>query len=383
MSLITDTKSLAAICKKLAVHDFLTIDTEFLREKTYYPKLCLVQLAGPDIDAVAVDVLADGIDLQPLYDLMADDSVVKVFHAARQDIEIFYNLAGKVQHPLFDTQVAAMVCGHGESIGYSNLIRELCDVHLDKGAQFTDWSRRPLSDTQLSYALDDVTYLRDAYKKLVAELEQTGRTKWVSQEMDILCDPATYQNPPEEAWQRIKLRSSHPKTYVVLKELAAWREEEAQRRDIPRGRVIRDDALVDIAVHAPRRPEDLAKARNVSIDMAKGRIGREILERIGKALAVPKKDWPRPQQPKRLPQEYGPALEMLKMLLRIQASDTGVAAKLIASSGDLEALAQGEAENMKIMKGWRYEIFGREAEALIKGELSLTLQDGKIKKVYS
>lgn len=381
MTVITKTNDLSAICKKLAENDFLTIDTEFLRERTYWPKLCLVQLAGPDIDPVAVDVLAKGIDLAPLYDLMADENVVKVFHAARQDLEIFYNLAGEVPTPIFDTQVAAMVCGLGDSIGYSNLINELCGTRLDKGAQFTDWSRRPLSDKQLSYALDDVTYLREAYLNLRGQLKKQKRENWVREEMDILRDPATYENPPEEAYQRIKLRSESPKTLAILKELAAWREREAQRRDVPRGHILRDDSLVDIAVHAPKNAAELAKSRKISADFAKGNAGRAILKCVADALVKPKKEWPQPVRKQRMPPEAGPALEMLKMLLRIEASENGVAAKLIASGDDLQALAMEDKPDIPALKGWRYEVFGADALALKDGKISLSLKGGRIRKV--
>lgn len=381
MSIITTTKELAALCETLAENDFLTIDTEFLRERTYYPKLCLVQMATPEGDPVAVDVLADGIDLQPLYDLMADENVVKVFHAARQDLEIFYNHTGAVPAPIFDTQVAAMVCGYGDSIGYNNLISEICGVRLDKGAQFTDWSRRPLSDKQLSYALDDVTYLRDAYLELSRLLDERGRKSWVTEEMDILRDPATYENPYEEAYKRIKVRSENPKTLVVLQELAAWREKEAQRRDMPRGHILKDDSLVDIAVHAPKSPEQLAKSRKISMDMAKGHMGKSILKCVETALSVPKAQWPQPERKKRMAPECGPALEMLKMLLRIQASEHGVAAKLIATADELQELAMEDSPDSKVLRGWRNEIFGREAMALKRGDISLSLEKGKIKKV--
>jgi ribonuclease D len=383
MSVIIDTKELAAICQKLAKNDFLTIDTEFLRERTYYPKLCLVQLAGPDIDAVAVDVLDKDLDLQPLYDLLMDESVVKVFHAARQDLEIFYNHMGAVPTPIFDTQVAAMVCGLGDSIGYNNLISEICGVRLDKGAQFTDWSRRPLSGKQLSYALDDVTYLRDAYLALSSQLEEKGRKNWVIEEMDILRDPATYENPPEIAYQRIKVRSENPKTLVILKELGAWREKEAQRRDMPRGHILRDDSLVDIAVHAPKNAHELSKSRKISKDMANGHMGAAILKCVERALATPKNEWPKPERKKRMDPEFGAALEMLKMLLRIQANEHGVAAKLIASANELQEIACDDAAGSKVLKGWRHEVFGRDAMALKAGNISLSLENNKIKKIKS
>ncbi len=380
MSVITDTKSLAAICDKLAKNDFLTIDTEFLRDKTYYPRLCLVQLAGPGIDAVAVDPLADGIDLKPLFDLMQNEKVLKVFHAARQDLEIFYNLAGAVPVPLFDTQVAAMVCGHGEQIGYNNIVNSVCRVQLDKGAQFTDWSRRPLSKKQLSYALDDVTYLRDVYLHLSGELERRGRSKWVNEEMAVLRDPETYENRPEEAWQRIKIKSNKPKVLAVLREVAAWRESEAQRRDVPRARVVRDETLADLAIHPPQKEKDLKRIRNIPGDIAQGKFGAQVIAAVQKGLSTPADQCPKPKKRSRFPQELTPVLEMLKMLLRIQASEHEVAAKLIAANGDLEELAMNDNAEIPALRGWRFEVFGKEALAMKKGGVALSLKDNQIHK---
>ncbi len=380
MSIITDTDSLSRFCDELRECSYVTIDTEFLRDKTYYPQLCLVQLAGPDIDAQAVDPLQGDIDLAPLVELLNDEKVVKVFHAARQDLEIFYNLTGKIPHPIFDTQVAAMVCGYGEQVGYNNLIRDICKVQIDKGAQFTDWSRRPLSKRQLSYALDDVIYLRDAYAHLSKMLEKRGRTKWVNEEMEILTDPATYQNPPEEAWQRIKIKSNKPRVLAVLREVAAWREREAQRRDIPRGRVLRDETLADLSIHPPKNAEDLLRIRNLPEDVARGKFGRQLLDAVKQGLQVPHNECPELPQRLRFPPELTPVLEMLKMLLRIQASENQVAAKLIASSSDLEALAMDDNAPVAAIKGWRFDVFGKEALAMKKGKIALTLSDNKIDK---
>ncbi|MCB9989768.1 MAG: ribonuclease D [Rhodospirillales bacterium] len=380
MTIIKDNKALTEICTRLAGNDFLTIDTEFLRDKTYYPRLCLIQLAGPGIDPVAVDPLEKGLDMAPLIDLLNNEKVVKVFHAARQDLEIFYNLTGKIPHPIFDTQVAAMVCGYGEQVGYNNLINDICKVQLDKGAQFTDWSRRPLSKRQLSYALDDVTYLRDAYTHLSAVLEKRGRTKWVNEEMEILTDPATYENPPDQAWQRIKIKSTKPRVLAVLREVAAWREREAQRRDIPRGRVLRDETLADLAVHPPKVLADLKNIRNLPGDIAGGRFGQQLLDAVKKGLDTDKKDCPVPEIKPRLPQDLAPVVEMLKMLLRIQASTHEVAAKLIASASDLEALAMDDKAAIPAAKGWRHEIFGKEALAMKHGKVALSLKNNQIHK---
>jgi len=297
--IISKPSELDTLYTTLKDFDYITVDTEFLRDKTYYPKLCLIQVAGPGTEPVAVDPLVGNLDLSPVFELMADEKITKVFHAARQDIEIFYNLTGDVPTSLFDTQVAAMVCGFGDQIGYNNLVQDVCNQRIDKGAQFTDWSRRPLSNKQLSYALDDVTYLRDIYTHLVSELGE--RTHWVREEMAVLTSPATYQNLPEESWRRIKLRTDKPKVLAVLREIAAWRELEAQRRDVPRNRVIRDETLADMAVHAPENEGDLARIRGFSEDMARGRIGREILEAVRKGLNVPKERCPMVRRKERFP----------------------------------------------------------------------------------
>ena len=378
---ITEQKDLVRLCKELEKQDFLTIDTEFLRDKTYYPKLCLIQMAGPETDAAAIDPLCDTLDLQPVYDVLANEKVLKVFHAARQDLEIFYNLTGTVPVPLFDTQVAAMVCGHGEQVGYNNLVAAVCGHTIDKGPQFTDWSRRPLSRKQLDYALNDVTYLRDVYRKLSEEVAMRGRESWVRQEMAILNDPATYSNPPEESWHRIKIRTLKPRVLAVLREVAAWREREAQRRDIPRVRVLRDETLADMAIHMPQSVDDLLKIRNMPSDVAKGRWGQELLKAIETGQKTPKDRCPQVERRERMPQDRVPVLEMLKMLLRIQASENEVAAKLIISGEDLEALAMDDNADIPAMKGWRYEIFGKEAVALKNGRLSLSLKDGRIVKL--
>jgi ribonuclease D len=380
MTLITTTDELAALCRSLRELPFVTADTEFLRDKTYYPQLCLVQLAGPGTAPSAVDPLAKGIDLSPMFDLFFDDKVTKVFHAARQDLEIVYNLTGKLPKELFDTQVAAMVCGFGDQIGYYNLVNDVCRVKLDKGAQFTDWSRRPLSDRQLFYALDDVTYLRDVYQKLAKNLSDQGRSDWVREEMATLLDPATYNNDPDNAWHRIKLRTDKPQAMLVLKEVCAWREREAQRRDVPRNRVVRDETLADIAIHPPKDANELGAIRGFTPDMARGRIGQSVLEAVARALAQPRSAAPQQEEKIRFPADMTPVLEMLKMLLRIQCAEHDVAAKLVASSGDLEALAMDDNADIPALKGWRFDVFGREALGLKHGRVALSLKNGKICK---
>ncbi len=380
MTVITDQTSLTEFCRRVSDSEFITVDTEFLRDKTYYPQLCLIQMAAPEGDPVAVDPLCSALNLEPVYELMFDEKITKVFHAARQDLEIFFNLTGKLPHPLFDTQVAAMVCGYGESIGYLNLVGNICGEKIDKGPQFTDWSRRPLSDKQLTYALGDVTWLRDVYKSLSAELKEQNRTSWVDAEMDILTSTSTYENHPKDSWRRIKVKTDKPKVLAVLQEVTAWREREAQHRDVPRNRVVRDDTLVDLAVHAPKTVDALTQIRNISTDMARGRLGKALLDAVHKGLAVPHSDCPTPVKKERFPQELTPVLEMLKMLLRIQCSEHDVAAKLVASAADLEVLAQHDEADIPLLTGWRYAVFGKEALALKKGDIMLGLKDGQIVK---
>ena len=381
MSIITDTDALKEVCQTLETLPFITIDTEFLRDRTYYPKLCLVQLAGTNIGPFAIDPPAAGIDLTSLTDLLNNKNVLKVFHAARQDLEIFYNLTGKIPEPIFDTQVAAMVCGYGEQIGYNNIVKDVCGTQLDKGAQFTDWSRRPLSKKQLTYALDDVTYLREVYLHLEKTLENRNRKKWVSEEMQILTNPETYQNPPYESWKRIKIKSHKPKVLAVLREVSAWRELEAQRRNIPRPRVLRDETLADLAIHPPKHVSELKKIRNMPSDVASGKYGEQILSAVSKGINTPAEDCPRVVKKDRFPQELTPVLEMLKMLLRIQASEHEVASKLIAGNAELEELAINDNADIAPLRGWRLEIFGNEAKKLIKGEIALSLKNRQITRL--
>jgi ribonuclease D len=376
MTLVTDTASLATLCDRLARERFVAVDTEFMRDKTYYAKLCLVQLAGAE-EAVAVDTLAPGLDLAPLYGLMADPGVLKVFHAARQDVEIFVHQADAVPAPLFDTQIAAMVCGFGDAVSYDRLVRGLTGVRLDKTSRFTDWSHRPLTPRQVDYALADVIHLRPAYERLHRRLEKTGRLDWLSEEMAVLTDPATYRVAPDDAWRRLKIRSTKPKFLTVLRELAAWREREAQTRDVPRNRILRDDALVDVAAQMPQSPDELARSRAFNRDSSNGKTGRAILEAVERALSLPKDQWPTLPEPAEAPQGRQPVADLLRVLLKIKCEESDVAPKLIASSDDLDAIAASDDADVPALKGWRREVFGEAALAVKHGRLGLVYDPAK------
>jgi ribonuclease D len=374
MSLLATTAELADLCTELASEPFVALDTEFMRDRTYYPKLCLVQLAGETRHA-AVDPLAAGIDLAPLFALLADPAVLKVFHAARQDIEIFYHLTGQIPTPLFDTQLAAMVCGYGEEVGYETLVAQLTKARIDKSSRFTDWSRRPLSPEQLAYALDDVIHLREVYQKLAQKLAGSGRGEWVAQELAELASPATYRQEPEEAWQRIKLRSRDPRFLAIVQALAAWRERTAQARDLPRNRVLRDDLLLEVAANRPTSQDDLAKMRRISLDR---RSAAGAVEAVQAALAIPQASLPRAEPPPKQPRGLGPIVELLRVLLKLQCEEHHVAQRLVATSGDLEAIAAEDAPEVGALKGWRYEVFGHAALALKRGELGLAIRRGRL-----
>ena len=379
MPMITDTRALAEFCGRLGACDYVTIDTEFMREKTYWPILCLVQVAGPD-EARIIDALADGIDLSPLFDLLADETVLKVFHAARQDLEIFHHLSGRLPVPVFDTQVAAMVCGFGDSVGYEALVMKLAGAKIDKGSRFTDWTLRPLSGRQLDYALDDVIHLRPAYEKLARKLHGNGRESWLEEEMAVLTRPATYLGEPREAFRRIKTRSADGKVLAVLREVAAWREAEAQRRDVPRNRVLRDEALVEIAHHSPATAKELSRTRGLGAKLANGTYGERILDAVKKGLAQPREDRPEPKVQARLPRGLGPVVDLLKVLLKMKSEDSHVATKLLASAADIELIATfGEKADVKALKGWRREVFGDDALRLRAGEVSLAVAGKKLK----
>lgn len=380
MNKITTTEALAEFCSAAAKRPYVTVDTEFLRERTYYSKLCLVQLAYQDdsgSDAVLLDPLADGLSLEPLYDLFRDVGVVKVFHAARQDLEIFFVDAGVIPEPLFDTQVAAMVCGFGEQVGYETLVRKICKADLDKSSRFTDWSRRPLTDAQSTYALADVTYLRDIYESLSEQLAKSGRKKWVSEEMAVLEDPATYQADPENAWKRIKTRTQSGRFLAIVRELARFRETYAQDRNVPRTRVYKDDALVELASTKPQNEQDLSRSRLLLREARKGDIAQGILESVQAGLAVKPEDMPI-ADPSRTKLQVNPALaDMLRVLLKSKTDNEGVAQKLIASSADLDALAAGERD-VPAMKGWRREVFGHDALLLCEGKVGLAVKGQKV-----
>lgn len=377
---ITDSARLAAFCARLSAADYVTVDTEFMRENTFWPVLCLVQLAGPK-EAAAIDALAAGIDLGPLYELLADETVLKVFHAGRQDLEIFYHRTGRVPHPVFDTQLAAMVCGFGDQISYENLLARTVGVTVDKASRFTDWSRRPLSDRQLDYALDDVVHLRPVYEKLAARMKKTGRAHWLDEEMAVLTAPETYRIDPESAWQRVKGRRGRGTRFLaILVELAAWREREAQRRDLPRNRILRDEAIMEIASHAPRKAETLAHVRGVSQRLAEGPIGQGILQAVEDGIARPAHSLPTaPERPERLPPGLGPLTDLLKVLLKENCEKQNVAPRLVASADDLERIAADDTADVPALKGWRREIFGEQALALKRGRLALAADGKKIK----
>jgi ribonuclease D len=377
MPLISDNARLADFCARLAHETFVAVDTEFIREKTYYPQLCLIQLAG-ESDARAVDALAPGLDLAPVYELMRNEKIVKVFHAARQDIEIFMLKMGAVPAPLFDTQVAAMVAGFGEQAGYETLVQALARASIDKSARFTDWALRPLTEKQIAYSLSDVTHLRTVYAKLKDRLDRSGRLAWVESEMGVLTDPATYRADPREAWRRLRVRSPKPRFLAVLRELAAWRELAAQGRDIPRQRMLRDEALVEIAAHLPKTADELARTRGLSDGLARGRIGAEILAAVAKGMAVPEADAPRLADRADLPRANGAVADLLRVLLKMRAEEHNVAARLIASGEELDRLAGEDAPDVPALKGWRREIFGDDALALKQGRLGLVVKGRKL-----
>jgi ribonuclease D len=382
MDVITSTPALEALCRKLAASDHVTVDTEFLREQTFWPQLCLIQLAGPDAEAI-VDPMHPGLDLAPFYALMADPNVVKVFHAARQDIEIVFTKTGGVPNPVFDTQVAAMVCGFGESISYVNLVKRISGADIDKSSRFTDWSRRPLSDKQLDYALGDVTHLRDVYKFLKAELEHTGRTGWLAEEMATLTNPETYDTNPDRAWQRLKLRVKGKKSLAVLVELAAWRERLAQSQDVPRGRILRDDALYDIANQMPVTAEALGQLRTLSDGFGRSARAREIIDAVKAGLARDTKSLPKLERSEQLSAEASATLELLKVLLKSAAAEHRVAPRMIADSDALELLAIEGEPDIPALQGWRRKLFGEDALRLKRGELALTLVKGEVRAVPS
>ncbi|RST31199.1 ribonuclease D [Sphingomonas ginkgonis] len=378
--LITDSASLAALIERMTAASFVAVDTEFMRENSYWPELCLIQIATPE-EAAAIDPKADGIDLQPLLDLLVDnEEVLKVFHAGGQDLEIVHNLTGKVPHPLFDTQIAAMALGLGEQVGYSNLIESMLGHQLDKGARFTDWSRRPLDKRQIDYAIADVTHLATVFPRMVEKLKRSRRGEWLDEEMERLADPSSFAFEPEDAWKRLKLPSRNPAVLGRLKALAAWRETEARGKNLPRGRIVKDDTLNELASHAPKSQDDLGKVRGLSAGWRNNDIGARLMAAVAAARPLGPDELP-DREPRRpgLTKDAALVSDLLKLLLKIRAKEAGVAARLIARSDEIEALAAGVRDGLNILSGWRYDEFGHDALDLVEGRLAFGIENGKLK----
>lgn len=377
--LITTTKHLEAFLSEIAESPFITVDTEFMRERTYYPELCLIQVGDEHGHAAAIDPLADNIDLTPFFNFLDNPDQVKVLHAARQDLEIFYYLVGRLPQNLYDTQIAASFLGLGEQVAYKTLVQKYCGADMSKAQQFTDWSRRPLKDDQIEYALSDVTYLAEIYKAISAELEQKNRTSWIKDELALMTDTGLYDIDPETAWERVKIRSHKGKDLMVLKRLSAWREEEAKKRNVPKGRILKDEAMAQIAMIQPRDEKALSEIRFFGQGRTKSSDARIILGLVKDAVSTPKTQWPQKEKRKHLAPEKAAALEMLKMLIRVIAAEHEISARMLASNDDLEELARlGKNARIPALKGWRYDIFGREALDLIEGRLALSFQDNTI-----
>ncbi|HCP00494.1 MAG: ribonuclease D [Alphaproteobacteria bacterium] len=377
MNIINKTDALAALCGRLADADYVTVDTEFMRESTFWPILCLVQVAGPDDEAI-IDPLADGIDLSPLYDLIGNDNVLKVMHAAKQDIEIFHHEGGVTPKPLFDTQIAAMVAGFGDQVGYETLISKLTNVRPDKGSRFTDWSQRPLTDAQLEYALADVTHLRPAYEKLRRQIEKSGRLEWIEEEMVKVADPKIYEVVPEESWRRLKPKRNQPKYLAMLQAVAAWRDREAMDRNLPRNRLMRDDVLAQIAARPPEDEHSLQRMRGIPKNFASGRLGQGLLAAISEGRAMPNDRAPTITEPVSLPPGTGALMDLLKVLLKFKCDTRQVAQKLVATVADLESIAAASDADVPALKGWRRDIFGNDALRLKAGEIALAANHGKV-----
>ena len=380
--LITTTAELAELCERLAKSEFVCVDTEFMRENTFYPLLCLIQV-GNEEEAAAIDPLAPGIDMTPLLDLMCEnEDVLKIFHAGGQDVEIIYNLTGKTPHPIFDTQIAMMAISQSEQIGYANLVESWLGKTIDKGARFTDWSRRPLTERQIEYAIGDVTYLAKIFPRILKKLIKTGRGVWLDAEMEKLADPANYANDLDTAWHRIRAPGRNPAVLGRMKALAAWRESEAQDKDIPRGRIIRDETLADIASHPPKSQADLAKVRGLSQAWKDNDIGRRLMRVLDKAEALPEDEMPdKPKRGAPLGKEGALVADLLKLLLKIRAREIDVAARLLARSEELEELAAG-SRDMPMLQGWRFETFGKDALDLVEGKLAFAVERGRLKMTH-
>ena len=376
--LITDSDSLKSLCERLSRSDFVAVDTEFMRENSYWPDLCLVQV-GNEEEAAAIDPKADGIDLGPLLDLMVDnEDVLKVFHAGGQDIEIIYNLTGKTPHPLFDTQIAAMALGLGEQVGYSNLVESLIGKTLDKGARFTDWGRRPLDRRQIDYAIGDVTHLATLFPKMLERLRRTGRGAWLDEEMERLADPSHYENDPAESWKRVRISGRKPEVLGRLKAIAGWREQEARSKNLPRGRIMKDETLADVAAHPPAGQEALARVRGLSPAWSGNDIGGRLMAALAAAKPMSADEMPPREDRPGLGKEGALVADLLKLLLKIRSRDTNVAARLIARSDELELLAAGRRDGLTILHGWRFEQFGRDALDLVEGRLAFGVKEGKL-----
>ena len=378
MDLITSTDALAAACARLAEGPFATVDTEFMRETTYYPKLCLIQMAGPDGFAALVDPLAKGIDLKPFLDLMADEGVVKVFHSARQDLEIVWLLGELLPQPFFDTQVAAMVCGYGDSVSYEQLVNDLAKAKIDKSSRFTDWSRRPLSEAQLAYALSDVTHLVKVYETLASQLLRTDRGAWLDEEMAVLTSPETYRADPEQAWRRLSGRMRKPREIAVLMEVAGWREREAQGRNVPRGRILKDEAVIDIASSSPRSVEALGRLRTIPAGFERSRTGADILAAVERGFARDTSEILMPERGRTRGGGNAALVELLKVLLKAVCEAEGVAPKIIATVDELEAIAEDDEADLPVLHGWRRSLFGEKALALKAGRLALSTEGGRV-----
>jgi ribonuclease D len=378
--LITDTATLTALIDRLSQSPFVAVDTEFMRENTYWPELCLIQIADEQ-EAAAIDPLAEGIDLKPLLDLLVDNrEVLKVFHAGGQDLEIVHNLTGKVPIPLFDTQVAAMALGYGEQVGYSSLIESMLGHSLDKGARFTDWSRRPLDKRQIDYAIADVTHLSTIFPRMVDKLRKNGRGGWLDEEMERLADPSSFAFPPEDAWKRLKLPSRNPAVLGRLKALAGWRETEARNKNLPRGRIVKDETLGELSSHPPKTQDDLGRIRGLSAGWKNNDIGARMMAALAESSPLGPEDLP-DREPRRpgLTKDAALVSDLLKLLLKIRSKETGVASKLIARTDELEMLAAGVRDGLNILRGWRFEQFGRDALDLVEGRLAFATENGKLK----
>ncbi|HET9230762.1 MAG TPA: ribonuclease D [Vitreimonas sp.] len=377
MRLITKTAELAELCQELAAKEFVAVDTEFMRETTYWPKLCLIQAAAPGVEAV-IDPLAPGLELRPFLDLMANAAVLKVFHAARQDLEIFQKLGATLPHPVFDTQIAAMAAGYGDTVAYDALVQQVLKRRLDKSSRFTDWSRRPLSESQLAYALADVTHLRDLYPRLRQSLEQRDRLSWLDEEHAALLDPEVYDTTPEKAWRRLKLRKTTADYVLALQVAAAWRERQSQARDVPRGRIVKDEALYEIAEHRPKAAADFDRMRAVPRGFGNSRAAQDLVQALDRAFSDPNRPHFKYERPPPVPPGLGPTVELLKVLLRYEADAHDVAPRLIASAADVEAIAASDEADVPAMRGWRRKVFGERALALKHGKIALKLKGGKV-----